>query len=565
MSEDKKIRISADASDYMRQMNQVSSDSKKLFESLKSDSENQFKDQKRINDELKTRIELLKEQNRLQREQNQEINRQQYSQGTINREEYNASSNRIRYEGKFDTQQERELNRQYQQYVSSSRGGDSEGGTNMLASVGKGGLKALGWLGVAVSVMKAADEFKDGLIAMEYSLKDYSILSGQGIGSESIMNEVKGLDSQNIYNIGAKPSDYFQSLYKQRTSRGGISKDSGVNLMALDRATTLDEGNIGSLLETQRYSPNMSVSGTVASLRDVLKDNSRSVEEMNVRLKETTESITSVSDDIIRTSGGMSAAQMSGLLSTTMGVQRMTGLQGKPLETVQNALSSGLKMSSNPVMQSIQMDAMRRAMPNANMWEIEKGLETPMDNPEYVWNMLQSLNSLGGEGQSDKERMIYNAFKDSGMTKSLAGSLTKGTTKEQFMKNYNTTMGRDFVADAASKTGGVEKLTAAYGGGFESQGFETGEGISQTLSGKTIVLEDVLDKTGKALGDFIGQVKQVTKGLAGSSSNIISINNHLRRSFGIANPLNLLKIDPTLRGILELGEQSDDILGTNGQ
>ena len=193
---------------------------------------------------------------------------------------------------------------------------------------------------------------------------------------------------------------------------------------------------------------------------------------------------------MLRMTGRVDSASLAASISA---ISRGFGLQGQPLGTVVTALGQGLQQSTNPVIQALQLSAMNRAMPGANLWQMEMAMENPLANKRYITGFLGQLKGMSGGDTDQYARSIYNVFGQYGISKTIADKMARGElTPEMFAKKLPGAKetGEELEKRAIKLFGSLETLTSLIQGGFEKQGF--GGGTEKYVGELSLFLKGVV-------------------------------------------------------------------------
>jgi hypothetical protein len=196
---------------------------------------------------------------------------------------------------------------------------------------------------------------------------------------------------------------------------------------------------------------------------------------------------------MIGVTGRVDSAAVAASIAT---VSKSFGLTGMPLQTVFGAMNQGLQQSNNPAVQAMQFAAMERAMPGASLWQMQMAMENPMQNPQYVKNMLDLARKTSAGGREGYARNIQQLL---GVSANMADILSRKEYSpemwaEEAVAFEKTGLG-GFRKRAEGLTGATEVVAATVQGGWERTGFNSAQELAARL-------KDLLEGIGGVIDDM---------------------------------------------------------------
>lgn len=486
-SEDASIRMTVDSSQAMSEQQRYVQAARETFNILleKSDKYNfSLKERQRW---LENEINLLKERNRLATQET--VSRLQ-SDPTLSTKDRSRLIRETKEEGQSDVEELKQLNRQFKQWTGDQKtfqqktekfndvlsrtlpgvlGSDTAAGMLTSASTG---ILAGGMIGTLAAVA-VAKEVK-GAMQMEPAVRDYAILRGRSM--LGLKEEVSNTSDLSLGKYGLTPSQYFTNYAQLLRAGSGTLNERALDVMNAEKALGLSRQTTTSLLGVERYG-----TGKITNIESYFEKYLRSTSQSIAVLPEILQTFTTEATRMVRTSGVVDSAAIAASIST---ISRGFGLKGEPLQNVYSAMTQGLQQSSNSTVQAMQFAAMERAKPGASLWEMQMAMENPMENPQYVVNMLKMLQQTSAGGREGYARNIQNVL---GISANLADKLSRGEiTPEMFTEELNkfskTGVG-GFGKRAADVTGATEEATATWQGFWERTGFNNAQVAAEIIKG----------------------------------------------------------------------------------
>ncbi|MDZ4227704.1 MAG: hypothetical protein U1E54_00500 [Candidatus Levybacteria bacterium] len=340
---------------------------------------------------------------------------------------------------------------------------DTAGG---MVTSGTGALLGATIFGALAAVVVAKGI--KGAMAMEPSMVDYAILKGKTM-LETIP-DVAGTKGMDLGKSGLLPSKYFANYSQLFRAGGGRVNENMLGVMQGEMALGLNRQTTAGLMNVERYG-----AGQVTPIMRFFENYLRQTSQSIAVLPEVLGTFTTEAGAVLKSMGKVDSGAIAASISA---IGKGFGLTGAPLQDVYSAMRQGLQQSSNPAIQAMQFSAMERAMPGASLWEMQKAMENPMQNPKYVTNMLAMLKKTAVGGQEGYARNIMNVL---GVSANIADVLASGElTPEMWSKKGFGKVG-GYKTRAEDIQGRLAQATAEIQGGFEREGFEKTEPAVQEL------------------------------------------------------------------------------------
>lgn len=369
------------------------------------------------------------------------------------------------------------------------------GAKNMLgiasgaANTAGGALSKMGGAGgimgalAALTVGRLISTLGGSAETLEGSLGDWSRLGGGSVRDY----DPSGFNVRNLARHGMSISDFVTNRsnleIEAKTNDFGESVS---NLMYLSGGTMLSDQDVSGMVGLRRFGGG-TVSGTASHFENYLKQTGQN----SSVLPEIIQQFTSEARNMVSQTGHVNTANLASTF-TTVGAQ--TGFQGDLLGQSMSTLDRGMRRSTNPVTQALQFRAAKGvAGEGATLWDIEKVMADPLANPEYIQEMLTSLKSISGGGQS-YERAISNVLR---VNPNLAGKYAKIDLDKTLTSEQINVMNEEKVSYAGkdAETVGAAKQGGKFlEGGREKIAFERAQEISEAMIKMVDKLNEWVDK-----------------------------------------------------------------------
>ena len=507
------IRMTVDSSEAITENQKYIRAATETFNMLKQKSQELGISEKQRIQWMEREVELMKERSRLSTAET--VNRL-YEDPKLSTKDRAQFVRSTRAEGREDIEELKLVNKQLKQQSENQkvaeqkaeRLGQSFSGMaiGMLSSetaagaAGAAGSGVLGALGVGgVLGILAAILISKGLkgaATMEPALRDYSILTGQELGGASLKADVKGMSLDRLSNLGMKPSEYY-TKYSQLTRAGaGVVNEDMLGIIAGEKAKGV---SLAGVMGVERYGE-----GKVTNIERYFERYLRATSQHIAVLPEILQAFTGEASRMIRVSGKVDSAEIAASIAT---LSKGFGLKGEPLQNIYAAMNQGLQQSTNPVIQAMQYSAMNRALgPGASLWQMQKAMEKPMENPKYIANMMDLARKTSVGGQEGYARNLQQLL---GITASQADLLSRGKySPEMFAKEeaaFKETGIGGYEKEAETRFGALEKLTSKLQGQFEQKGYATSESFMGDIN-KLFGEEGTINKGVNAVKDLKDKV-----------------------------------------------------------
>lgn len=273
---------------------------------------------------------------------------------------------------------------------------------------------------------------RDVAIVSGRTVKQVSGDVGKGRGLFSQL----GFDDEEIYQVmGSQQQSAGRSLYTRDVLQGIIR----------GRLFNVDSNRYNELLRLGRYSSGdaIGVAGRAASM-------AKSRWGSPLRSDEILDVYQQMAQRELSVTGRVNAEANLGTISTIMNT---SGAQGQQLGRIVNALQNIGQTSSPTGKALLQKAAAEFLGPDASMWDIQKLIENPMSNPEFLNSYMRmveragggkdatkfALRSLTGLSYDDTEK-LYASMR-SGRVAGTVGASSSVKEDEKYVEEYNKYVG----------------------------------------------------------------------------------------------------------------------------
>ena len=302
--------------------------------------------------------------------------------------------------------------------------------------------------------------------------------------------------------IGGSVSEfgYSKIQFAERLAPSARNRRSGVGLeesiregMMLERAAGIDQGTYNQMeqLSVVGGSTGMeNIQSAISAMRSsgIVKGDDMSAVPDYLSI------IASTSKEQLSRLGkidiGMNTKMVTALASMDDNLKKSP----EALSTMLNAVKGGLSSSKSTQTEALQYSVLSKIAPGADMFELQKMKENPLDS-KYLPKYLETLKGMSGGNQHQFYQQIMQQF---GLSASMAETLGKGyddgSLKKSLSKKIKGEIGIEGVEEKASKnTSSKEKEVA----GWENGVVAFGEGVkilAETLSRVTREQNEIADK-----------------------------------------------------------------------
>lgn len=483
MADEASIRMTVDNSQAMSENQKYIRAATETFNILKQKSIELGISEKQRLDWMQREVELMKERSRLATAET--VNRL-YEDPKLSGKDRGGMVRATRNENREDLEEFKQLNKQIKemregqkdaeqksdrlgqtfsrflpQLVSAeTAGGIASAGSGLLAGLGVAGLLA----GIVVS------KGLRGAAEMEPAIRDYAILMGSSM--TGVKGAVSATRGSGIAEMGMTPADYFTKYAQLHRAGAGEVNENMLGIMAGEKARGV---SLSGVLGVERYGE-----GKATNIERYFERYLRDTGQKIDVLTESLQLFTTEATHMVHATGRLDT---EALVASITGVSKGFGLKGEPLQNVYRTLMSGLQQSSNPVIQALQYESMGKAMPGADLFQMQMAMENPAKHPEYMVQMLNRLKQMSGGNREMYARGILNA----GLAPSMSlawGMSGKDINTGMFTAEaqaFKRTPTGGYVGDAEKVTGATEKVGAALKGEAQRLGFNSAEAFAEEL------------------------------------------------------------------------------------
>lgn len=317
-------------------------------------------------------------------------------------------------------------------------------GGGMLKGLGKGGI--IGLI-ISATIGKVLQGMKQNAQEIESTAGDFAVLTGQGMGG--IYNTMRGLDKERLARMGLTFPEYMQgaSQLLSGAKTTGLGEDIG-NLLALERGTPLGMQEISTLAGFRRFGGG----GVTQTERYFEKYLQKTGQDISA-LPEIIGTFTSEMQNMMMQTGRVDTENIANVIAR-IGMQ--TGFQGDVLGSSVGNIRRGMSMQQSPALRGLQMRSARMAAGgNLSLWEMEKMMANPFDNPEYMATYLDNLRTVTGGG----DRFYRTISRSFGVAPEIAEKIGGLDLRSEVDKEMLGQLKKDYIsneAKAAAVVGEVE-------------------------------------------------------------------------------------------------------------
>jgi hypothetical protein len=535
MADDASVRMTVDSAPAITETQKYVRQATEAFNILLQKSEKYSNDIKLRTQFIEREIALMRERNKLEMGENIRTEQTLYARGATTAKERAAGMADIHYAAQVDESKISELvkltkqwtndqkveaekaNRLGQTFTRMLPGIINAGSAEGMISGATGGLLApLGFMGAIAGIL--ISKAVRGASTMEPAMRDYAILTGQTlIGTQGEVGKLDVSAKTGLASLGMRPSEYYINKAQLLRAGGGVMNEDALGIMASEKALGLSRQTTAGLLGVERYG-----GGTITNIEHYFERYLRETGQKIAVLSESLQGYTTEASRMLRITGRVDPEAIAAAITT---VSKGFGIKGEPLQNIFAAMNQGLQQSSNPVIQAMQYSAMSRAMPGASLWKMQTAMENPMENPQYVANMMDLARKTSAGGQEGYARNLMNLL---GISANQADLLANGKySPETFAADKaafrKTGVGGD-EKRAADLMGALEKASAAWAGGFEKRGFAGG--TEQFVTELTTALDGIGGKIDKLNDDLNSREVDLTM-------NMVNANTYLKKMLAV--------------------------------
>lgn len=247
-------------------------------------------------------------------------------------------------------------------------------------------------------------------------------------GSESLSRLLGSNISATGSNISANPyarygilaQDYAQGQIDVTKQLGRYDRSAIDVFLKTGKAYEIDRSDLLNLIRVGRGQSNFSLGGSTQYLLGSLAGAGLSSQEASIKVPEYLKLLTELGQKQVQLLGKVDLEQNTQMLASLSRVFANPDV----LRTVVTGLDEGLKRSSTPQVEALQLQALQRVSPGATLWELEKMKEKGVMQEGYLPEVLRSLMNVSGGNIEDMSRNVSNIF-FGGTSKGLSEELVR--------------------------------------------------------------------------------------------------------------------------------------------
>lgn len=243
--------------------------------------------------------------------------------------------------------------------------------------------------------------------------------------------------------LGLNDDDVYRVMGSQQQAAGKIlsGRDVTQNIIR-SRLANVDEGTFNNLLRLSRYS-----TGDAAGISTQAARITKNRYGTPLRVDEVLDTFQQLAQSQLAVSGRVNSGA---ILGTTANIMNRTGASGQQLTRIVESLQ-GIGQNQSPGVKAlIQKAASQYLGPNASMWDIQKLIEDPMSNPQFINFYLKQLEAAGGTGDmakfslknalnlsyNDTEK-LYDAYEKNQNLATVLNPSSSPKDDEDFVEEYD--------------------------------------------------------------------------------------------------------------------------------
>lgn len=305
-------------------------------------------------------------------------------------------------------------------------------GIGLGQNIGSSLMMMGGKTGVVGMIVSAATE----VLAAQYRAykeilpgsESLSRLLGSSIGATG-----SNVASNPYAGYGYLAQDYAQGQIDVTKQLGRYDRSAIDDYLKINKAYEIDRSDLLNLVRLGRNQEGFSLGGSTRYLLGSLLGTGLSSQEASIRVPEYLKLLTELGQKQVQLLGKIDLEQ------NTQTIASLSKIFTNPdvLRTVVTGLDEGLKRSSTPQVEALQLQALQRINPGATLWELEKMKEKGTMQEGYLPEVLRSLMNVSGGNIEDMSRNISNIF-FGGTSKGLSEELVRA-----FLQAENE--GREFT------------------------------------------------------------------------------------------------------------------------
>lgn len=348
-----------------------------------------------------------------------------------------------------------------------------------------------------------AEAWKD----WEYGQKRQQLYKADKAGLVTDRDELPTWASRTL---GLNMTDYLSQVttlqkagvYERNTSLHDVNQ-----LLMAGKIRGLSEDDAASVLATTRFDRSGRTGANVVQAFDTnLQGLGKSDQYIASTRGEYLQSFNRMAENVLNRTGGINTA---GIVRSMTSIQNATGMEGRQLERVQNALM-GNNISQDEVSQALLLRTAREvARPGAQLSDLQAMIEQMPEKPELQQQFFERIQKMTGGGEMGRQ-VMKSIFPNLSMTDIIDLEKATGNDAQKIFRRGRSTGAEYSEAEARSMVGDIAASTAA------TQNRKIKDGYEEILGGKGSIASVV--KALKEEGPIPVTIVAPAPGSAGSGS-----------------------------------------------
>lgn len=278
--------------------------------------------------------------------------------------------------------------------------------------------------------------------------------------------------------LGLNMTDYLSQVttlqkagvYERNTSLHDVNQ-----LLMAGKIRGLSEDDAASVLATTRFDRSGRTGANVVQAFDTnLQGLGKSDQYIASTLGEHLQSFNRMAGNVLNRTGGINTA---GIVRSMTSIQNATGMEGRQLERVQNALM-GNNISQDDVTQALLLRTAREiARPDAQLSDLQAMIEQMPGKPELQQKFFERIQKMTGGGEMGRQ-VMKAIFSNLTMTDIIDLEKATGNDAQKIFRRGRSTGAEYSEAEARSMVGDIAASTAA------TQNRKIRDGYEEILGGK---------------------------------------------------------------------------------
>lgn len=348
-----------------------------------------------------------------------------------------------------------------------------------------------------------AEAWKD----WEYGQKRQQLYKADKAGLVTDRDELPTWASRTL---GLNMTDYLSQVttlqkagvYERNTSLHDVNQ-----LLMAGKIRGLSEDDAASVLATTRFDRSGRTGANVVQAFDTnLQGLGKSDQYIASTLGEYTQSFNRMAENVLNRTGGINTAE---IVRSMTSIQNATGMEGRQLERVQNALM-GNNISQDDVSQALLLRTAREiAGPNAQLSDLQAMIEQMPEKSKLQQQFFERIQKMAGGGEMGRH-VMKSIFPNLFMTDIIDLEKATGNDAQKIFRRGRSTGAEYSEAEARSRVGDIAASTAA------TQNRKIKDGYEEILGGKGSIA--LVVKALKEEGPIPVTIVAPAPGSAGSGS-----------------------------------------------